>query len=100
MTDICELCKLPMDQHEVGQIVEVKNSKRVLVPVGWVCPTATPYFSRLLPTIRDKSRALDILRNSVHIVLHVYEKDPFSGAGNCWCGRPDVSSIHRVYTDG
>lgn len=44
----------------------------------------------------QKSRALDVLRGSVRIVRHPYERDPLSGAGNCWCGRDAGSTLHDV----
>jgi hypothetical protein len=30
------------------------------------------------------------------ISAHAYVRSPHSGAGNCRCGRPEGSSIHRV----
>lgn len=47
-------------------------------------------------TARQKSQALAVLRGSVVIVRHPYEADPSSGAGNCWCGRHEGSSLHYV----
>jgi hypothetical protein len=31
---------------------------------------------------------------SVTIPKHVYARDQHSGAGNCWCGRPEESRLH------
>lgn len=25
---------------------------------------------------------------------HEYQRDAASGAGNCWCGRPETSALH------
>lgn len=47
-------------------------------------------------TAADRSRAIDVLRGSVLILRHPYEADPFSGAGNCWCGRSTQSELHNV----
>jgi hypothetical protein len=47
-------------------------------------------------TAADRSRALDVLRGVVVIVAHPFDADPYSGAGNCWCGRDDGNSLHRV----
>ena len=38
------------------------------------------------------------------IVRHPYERSPYSGAGNCWCGRAYESRLHphpytRAYSD-
>jgi hypothetical protein len=50
-------------------------------------------------TAKDRSRAIDVLRGVVVIVAHPYEADPFSGAGNCWCGRDERSRLHHVVVD-
>jgi hypothetical protein len=42
----------------------------------------------------EKSRALFILRGLVTVKSHPYERDPHSGAGNCWCGRHLTHPIH------
>lgn len=47
-------------------------------------------------TAADRSRALNVLRGAVLILRHPYESDPFSGAGNCWCGRHEGSKLHDV----
>lgn len=47
-------------------------------------------------TAAEKSKAIDVLRDLVVIVRHPYESDPFSGAGNCWCGRHQGSSLHNI----
>lgn len=47
-------------------------------------------------TAAEKSRALAVLRGSVVLVRHPYQRDPYSGAGNCWCGRHARSSLHSV----
>lgn len=51
-------------------------------------------------TAEQKSRAIDVLRGSVVIVRHPYEQDPLSGAGNCWCGHAEPSSLHAVVVLG
>jgi hypothetical protein len=28
------------------------------------------------------------------IVAHPYERSPYSGAGNCWCGRWEIHRLH------
>ncbi|WP_158079329.1 hypothetical protein [Actinomadura sp. CNU-125] len=28
------------------------------------------------------------------IVAHPYERSPYSGAGNCWCGRAEGHRLH------
>jgi hypothetical protein len=28
------------------------------------------------------------------IVAHPYERSPYSGAGNCWCGRWETHRLH------
>ena len=43
---------------------------------------------------RAKDRALRTLRGAVKLTVHPYERDPFSGAGNCWCGRAEASVLH------
>lgn len=47
-------------------------------------------------TATEKSRALQVLRGCVVLVAHPYERDPHSGAGNCWCGRHEGSTLHQV----
>jgi len=47
-------------------------------------------------TAADRSRAIDVLRGVVIIAPHPYEADPFSGAGNCWCGRSERATLHDV----
>ena len=47
-------------------------------------------------TAAQKSNALTVLRGVVVIVPHPYESDPFSGAGNCWCGRHEGHALHNV----
>jgi len=47
----------------------------------------------------DKSKALSVLGDAVVLVAHPYERSPFSGAGNCWCGRHATSKLHAVVID-
>lgn len=47
-------------------------------------------------TPEQKSDALTMLRGSVVIVRHPYERCRYSGAGNCWCGRDEGSPLHHV----
>lgn len=47
----------------------------------------------------DKSRALQVLRDAVVLVAHPYERDPHSGAGNCWCGRHQGSNLHNIVVE-
>lgn len=47
-------------------------------------------------TARDRSSALHLLGTSVVMRPHPYERDPASGAGNCWCGDHQSSRIHAV----
>lgn len=51
-------------------------------------------------TAKDRSHALSVLRGVVLILRHPYEADPFSGAGNCWCGRDRSSALHDVVVLG
>lgn len=30
------------------------------------------------------------------VIRHAYARSPYSGAGNCHCGRPEDAKIHRV----
>jgi hypothetical protein len=94
MTELCVLCKMPMDDHQIAQVSRRINGQREFQPIGWRCPNSEVFFSTIEPTARDRSKALHILRGAVRITPHPYESDPYSGAGNCWCGRPEVSSIH------
>lgn len=50
-------------------------------------------------TAADKGKALAVLRGAVVLVAHPYERDPFSGAGNCWCGRAAANILHSVVVE-
>lgn len=50
-------------------------------------------------TAAEKSKALNVLRDLVVLVAHPYERDPYSGAGNCWCGRNQGSKLHAVVVE-
>lgn len=47
-------------------------------------------------TSEEKSDALTRLSGAVLILRHPYERCSYSGAGNCWCGRPQNASLHEV----
>ena len=47
-------------------------------------------------TADERSRALSKLGDGVLIMRHPYQRDPGSGAGNCWCGRHQSHSLHDV----
>jgi hypothetical protein len=47
-------------------------------------------------TPEEKSNALTKLSGAVVILRHPYERCSYSGAGNCWCGRAQNSSLHEV----
>ncbi len=47
-------------------------------------------------TARDRANALHILSNAVALRKHPYDRDPASGAGNCWCGRGQRAKLHHV----
>jgi hypothetical protein len=39
----------------------------------------------------------NLLREAERVLArhpHLYQRDPGSGAGNCWCGASDRDSIH------
>ena len=45
---------------------------------------------------KQRADALHILGDAVVLRKHPYDRSPNSGAGNCWCGRPQSSELHRV----
>jgi hypothetical protein len=47
-------------------------------------------------TAAQKGDALAVLRGCVTLVRHPYERSPYSGAGNCWCGYDPANRLHRV----
>lgn len=52
------------------------------------------YWMPLGYTARDRAHALFVLGDAVLIRRHEYDRDPASGAGNCWCGRSRESALH------
>lgn len=48
------------------------------------------------PTSAQKGTAFDVLGQNVILVRHPYDRHPQSGAGNCWCGRDQTSTIHHI----
>lgn len=50
-------------------------------------------------TAKDKAHAFFVLGQNVILVRHPFDREPRSGAGNCWCGRDQRSSIHDVVLD-
>lgn len=50
-------------------------------------------------TAREKGHALFVLSDEVSISRHLYDADPASGSGNCWCGRDQSHKIHNVVID-
>ena len=47
-------------------------------------------------TAKQKGDALHALGDAVVLVRHPYERDPASGASNCWCGRAQSADLHHV----
>ena len=48
-------------------------------------------------TARERAAALHRLGGAVMLRRHPYQRDPASGAGNCWCGRAkSEGTIHDV----
>lgn len=50
-------------------------------------------------TAREKAHALFVLGGAVVVAGHPHDADPASGAGNCWCGRDQSHTIHRIIPD-
>lgn len=63
-------------------------------PNGW-CPDTLPGRDEPI-TARDRARALYVLARAVAVRAHPYERDPQSGAGNCWCGDHQSAKVHAV----
>jgi len=47
-------------------------------------------------TATEKAHALFVLGQNVVVVRHPYDRHPNSGAGNCWCGDHQSSTIHQI----